>query len=224
MIQSQAQMSRSYLVPTLCVGTHVGTLRVPSCEETRRRASQTCVPTQSVGTRRWLTSLLLPLLLVSPFLAADDPKKSNKELTDKFEMTRDERRLLELVNKERARADLPALHPHPLLFKAARGHSANMAKQRKMEHILDGKRPSQRVEASGYDWGKVTENLITADQSDVPLERIVKEWMDSKIHRDNILMKDVAETGLGIAKNPKDEIYYTQIFARPRKRAKSGNK
>ncbi len=127
------------------------------------------------------------------------------------------------MNEERAKADLPALRPHPLLFKAARAHSANMAKQRKMEHILDGKRPAQRVEAAGYDWGKVTENLITADQSDVPLERIVKEWMDSKIHRENILMKDVTETGLGIAKNARDDIYYTQIFARPRKVIKPKN-
>jgi uncharacterized protein YkwD len=162
-------------------------------------------------------SLLLFLLLASPFLAADNAKESAKEEIDKFEMTKNERKLFDLVNKERAKADLPALHPHPLLFKAARDHSANMAKQRKMEHILDGKRPSQRVEDAGYDWGKVTENLITSDQSDVSLERIVKEWMDSKIHRDNILMKDVTETGLGIAKNPKDEIYFTQIFARPRK-------
>jgi uncharacterized protein YkwD len=166
-------------------------------------------------------SLLLLVLLVSSFVAADDTNKSAKDQATTFEMTRNERRLLELVNRERARADLPALRPHPLLFKAARDHSANMAKQRKMDHNLDGKRPSQRVEATGYDWGKVTENLITADQSDVPLERIVKEWMASKIHRDNILMKDVTETGLGIAKNPKDEIYYTQVFARPRKVAKA---
>jgi uncharacterized protein YkwD len=172
---------------------------------------------------RFPSSFLLSLLLFSPFLAADNTKESAKEVTDKFEMTKNERRLLELVNKERAKADLLPLRPHPLLFKAARCHSKNMAKQRKMEHILDGKRPSQRVEDAGYDWGKVTENLITADQSDVSLEQIVKEWMDSKIHRDNILMKDVTETGLGIAKNAKDEIYYTQIFARPRKVLKPKN-
>jgi len=167
------------------------------------------------------TFFLLPLL-VSLLVAVDDTKEATKEETKPFEMTRQERRLMELVNKERARADLPELRPHPLLFKAARAHSENMARQRKMEHILDGKRPSQRVEATGYDWGKVTENLITADQTDVPLERIVKGWMDSKIHRDNILMKDVTETGLGIATNPRGEIYYTQVFARQRK-TKSGN-
>src|SRR5579885_984264 len=160
--------------------------------------------------------LMLILVLAAPLDVAEDKKESST-----FEMMRNERRLLELVNEERAKADLPALRPHPLLFKAARAHSANMAKQRKMEHVLDGKRPAQRVEEVGYDWGKVTENLITADQSDVPLERIVKEWMNSKIHRDNILMKDVSETGLGIAKNAKDEIYYTQLFARPRKVIKS---
>ncbi len=162
--------------------------------------------------------LMLILVLAAPLVVAEDKKESSN-----FEMTRNERRLLELVNEERANADLPALRPHPLLFKAARAHSANMAKQRKMEHNLDGKRPAQRVEAAGYNWGKVTENLITADQSDVPLERIVKEWMDSRIHRENILMKDVTETGLGIAKNAKDEIYYTQIFARPRKVIKPKN-
>jgi uncharacterized protein YkwD len=161
--------------------------------------------------------ILLLLLLASPLATAD-----NKEETPRFEMTKDERRLLELVNKERAKADLPALRPHPLLFKAARAHSANMAKQRKMEHILDGKRPAQRVEEVGYDWGKVAENLITADQTDVPLKKIVESWMSSKDHRENILLKDVTETGLGIATNAKGEIYYTQIFARPRKRAQSG--
>jgi uncharacterized protein YkwD len=164
-----------------------------------------------------LSSMLI-LVLAAPLVVAEDKKEPST-----FEMTKNERCLLELVNEERAKADLPALRPHPLLFKAARAHSTNMAKQRKMEHILDGKRPAQRVEAAGYDWGKVTENLITADQSDVPLERIVKEWMDSKIHRENILMKDVTETGLGIAKNARDDIYYTQIFARPRKVIKPKN-
>lgn len=166
--------------------------------------------------------LFLLLFLASPFVAADDTKEATKQETKPFEMTKQERRLLELVNKERARANLPDLQPHPLLFKAARAHSANMAKQRKMEHILDGKRPSQRVEATGYDWGKVTENLITADETDVPLHQIVKSWMDSKVHRDNILMKDVNETGLGIATNARGDIYYTQLFARQRK-IKSGN-
>jgi len=157
-------------------------------------------------------SLISFLALALPFATTEEKKEAPK-----FEMTKEERTLMELVNKERAKADLPALQPHPLLFKAARGHSANMAKQEKMEHILDEKKPSQRVEAAGYNWGKVRENLLTADMPDVPAEKIVKAWMDSKDHRINILANDVAETGLGIARNAKGEAYYTQVFARQRK-------
>lgn len=170
---------------------------------------------------RILSLFLLLVLLASPFAAADNKKDAPKDETPKFEMTRKERRLMELVNKERAKADLPALRPHPLLFKAARAHSANMAKQRKMEHVLDGKRPAQRVEDTGYDWGKVAENLGTADQTDVDLEKVVKSWMESEEHRVNIFLKDVTETGLGIATNAKDEVYFTQVFARQRKKRPS---
>src|SRR6185437_9273688 len=94
-------------------------------------------------------SVLMLVPLAASLVRADDPKESTK-----FKMSAEERTLLDLLNKERTKADLPALKPHPLLFKAARAHSANMAKQRKMEHELDGKRPTQRVEAAGYNWGK----------------------------------------------------------------------
>lgn len=159
---------------------------------------------------RW--SILLFLVLATTSAAAGEKKEEAK-----FEITKEEQRIMDLINKERAKAKLPELRPHPLLFKAARGHSANMAKQQKMEHVLDGKKPSQRVAAAGYNWGKVRENILTADMTDVPAHKIVKAWMDSKIHRENILSNDVNETGLGIAKNAQGEAYYTQLFARQRK-------
>lgn len=157
-------------------------------------------------------SLLMFVPLAASLVLADDKKESTK-----FELTKEEQKLLELLNKERTKKDLPALRPHPLLFKAARVHSKNMAKQRKMEHELDGKRPAQRVEATGYNWGRVCENLAIAEDGEPPLSVIVKEWMESKTHRENLLDKKVTETGLGIARNAKGEIYYTQIFARSRK-------
>ena len=55
-----------------------------------------------------------------PLLSAKDDKE-----TRSFEMTKAERDLLELLNKERDKNKLPALQPHPLLFKAARAHSEN---------------------------------------------------------------------------------------------------
>jgi uncharacterized protein YkwD len=64
---------------------------------------------------------------------------------DEFKMTAQEKKLLELTNLERKKKDLPPLKPSPLLFKIARAHSANMARQAKMAHVLDGKKPSERV-------------------------------------------------------------------------------
>lgn len=158
------------------------------------------------------------LVLAAPFLAADDKKESAK-----FEMTKDEKALLDSLNEERAKEKLPALKPNPLLFQAARAHAANMAKQRKMEHELNGKKPSDRVSATGYNWGRISENLAISENGAVSLAEIVKCWMDSKTHRENLLDKGVSETGLGIAHNDKGEIYYAQVFARPRGVRKSRN-
>jgi uncharacterized protein YkwD len=159
--------------------------------------------------RQWF-SVAIPVffLIAVPFAAGED---------DKFDMSREERTLLDLLNKEREKEKLPPLRPHALLFKAARAHSANMAKQEKMEHVLDGKTPGQRVLAAGYDYGKVSENIAVSDSEKAPLAMVVKSWMESKTHRENLLSDKVTETGLGIAKSEKGEVYFTQVFARPRK-------
>jgi uncharacterized protein YkwD len=163
----------------------------------------------------WCLGLLAAAV---PFVQAEDKQDARR-----FEMTKDEQTLLELINKERAKKELPPLRPNPLLFKAARDHAANMARQEKMEHELDGKTAGQRILATGYDYGRAAENLAIAEGPGVPLAKIVADWMKSKIHRDNVLDTKVSETGLGIAKNDKGEVYYTQVFARPRKVIKKQN-
>ncbi|HTU19863.1 MAG TPA: CAP domain-containing protein [Gemmataceae bacterium] len=156
-------------------------------------------------------SALLLVPLAASLVLADDKKEPTK-----LEMTKEEQALLKLLNEKRAKKDLLALRPHPLLIKAAREQSKNMAKQRKMEHDLNGKKLGQRVDAAGYNWGKVSENLAMAEDGEPPLSAIVKDWMESAQHRENLLDKNVTETGVAIARNDKGEIYYTQIFARPR--------
>jgi len=164
-----------------------------------------------IPVRSWLGCLVL-LAAVIPFLRVDDKKEAAA-----LELSKDEKTLLELLNKERAKKELPPLRPHPLLFKVARSHSKNMARQEKMEHVLDGKNPGQRILASGYDYGRATENIAMSDGPGAPLAEIVSGWMESKIHRENLLDPKVSETGLGVATNAKGEVYYTQVFARPRK-------
>jgi uncharacterized protein YkwD len=164
--------------------------------------------------RLFVALFVLPLLALDTIglSAADDAKPKDES---KIEMSKEEKELLELTNKEREKEELPALEPHPRLFKAARAHAANMAKQEKLDHVLDDKNPGQRVEATGYKWMNVGENIAATD-SETPAA-IVKLWMDSKLHRANIVGKEFRHIGIGVAKNDKGEVYYTEVFASPLK-------
>jgi uncharacterized protein YkwD len=91
-----------------------------------------------------------------------------------------------------------------------------MAKQGKMEHVLDGKKPGERVKAAGYNYSSMGENLAETD-GDTPSE-IFKRWMASPAHKEHILDAGFQEIGIGIARNDKGEIYYTQVFATLKKK------
>jgi uncharacterized protein YkwD len=146
------------------------------------------------------------LLLSWPFAAAQE--KNDFALSD------DEQRLLDLTNAERKKKDLPPLKLNPVLCGVARAHSANMAKQGKMEHNLDGKSPYDRIKASGYKYAVAGENLA---RGDLPVSDIVETLMKSKTHRENILDPEFTEIGVGLSRDDKKQVYYTQVFATPRK-------
>ena len=156
-----------------------------------------------------MTSLLLLLSLLCFSTSAADDKKEPPSL----KLSDDEKTLLDLTNAERAKAKLPPLAPNPLLFQAARAHSANMAKKGEMKHVLDGKGPEQRLDDVHYDFHKYGENIGWSDGASLP--EIMKGWMDSTAHREHILSPDFTEIGIGIARNDKGDVYYTQDFGAP---------
>jgi uncharacterized protein YkwD len=151
-------------------------------------------------------------LTVAVRCGADEPEKKEPA---KHELTADEKSILDLTNQERTRAGLPAFKPSLVLSKVARGHSANMAKQGKIEHILDGKTPGQRAREGGYRFDVVGENVAWGEKG-FTLPQVMKTWMDSKVHRDNILDKEFTEIGIGIITDAKGKSYYTQLFATPK--------
>ncbi len=157
-------------------------------------------------------SLLLSLGLWNA-ASADDPKPKAEP---KFEMSKEEKEIFDATNKERAKENLAALEPNPVLFKVARAHSANMAKKGELNHVLDDKTPAQRVEAAGYSYMEVGENIAQSN-TEKP-EGIMKLWMESKLHKENILAKEFREIGIGIVKNDKGDVYYTQVFGTPLKK------
>src|SRR5262245_9976855 len=73
------------------------------------------------------------------------------------ELTADEKLLIELVNAERQKADLPPLKANAKLMKAAHEHSANMARKKQLAHDFDGEGPGERLQNVGYahaGWGE----------------------------------------------------------------------
>ncbi len=149
---------------------------------------------------------VLSVLTAAPFARAADDEKDPPPL----KLTDDEKTLLELTNAERVKEKLPPLKANPFLFKAARDHSANMARKGEMKHVLDGKNPQDRLDAVHYDYRKCGENIAYSDGAS--LQDIMKGWMNSKVHRENILDPAFTEIGVGVARNDKGEIYYTQDF------------
>jgi uncharacterized protein YkwD len=162
--------------------------------------------------RGYLAITLLLFSAALPLSGADDKQPAEK----KVELSEDEKAVLDLTNEARTKAKLPPLKPNAVLFAVARAHSANMAKQEKMEHELDGETPADRVKSAKYAYAQLGENIAVGQN--VSHSEIVKMWMESLHHKENILNEAFQEIGLGLAKNDKGEVYYTQVFAKPRPR------
>ncbi len=158
-----------------------------------------------------MTRLGIGLILTSglALLQAGEPAK-------KFEQTPDEVKLFELTNQERKQKELTPLKLNPVLSKIARAHSENMARQGKAEHILDEKDPYDRMKEAGYKYMAAGEN-VAFDRRGAAMAMVLKGWMESKGHADNILLPQYTEIGIGVAKDKTGQIYCTQLFARPLK-------
>ncbi|MEV6678831.1 CAP domain-containing protein [Streptomyces erythrochromogenes] len=121
--------------------------------------------------------------------------------------------VLALVNKERAAAGCGALTSNPKLSAAARGYSDTMARAGVMSHTgPDGSTMTSRVEAAGYKWSNLGEN-IARGQADA--NAVMKAWMNSSGHRANILNCAFKEIGIGVHKGDGGP-WWTQNFGAPR--------
>ncbi|HVJ67737.1 MAG TPA: CAP domain-containing protein, partial [Caulifigura sp.] len=121
--------------------------------------------------------------------------------------------LLKLTNAEREKAQVPALSMSPLLLKAARQHSENMAKQHKLEHQLDGKNASDRLNDLSYTWRACGENIALGPRT--PADAI-RSWMESPGHRANLLSADFTQIGVALQADANGETYWTMVLAAPR--------
>ncbi|MFJ3623183.1 CAP domain-containing protein [Streptomyces iakyrus] len=118
--------------------------------------------------------------------------------------------VVDLTNRERARAGLPALAADPLLTAAAQAHSADMVARAFYAHTApDGSRPWDRAAAAGSTRRTIGENIACGQRS--PAD-VVEGWMNSPGHRANILKPGFTHIGIGFAGGGRAGTYWTQLF------------
>jgi uncharacterized protein YkwD len=120
--------------------------------------------------------------------------------------------VLRIVNNERAKAGCPALMIDSRLAKAANSHSADMAANNYFSHTgRNGSDVADRVEAAGYNWSAVGENIAKGQPTPAA---VMKDWMASSGHRANILNCRFRNIGIGVV-NAGNSPVWTQDFGTP---------
>ncbi len=134
----------------------------------------------------------------APTVARDESQDSGGTSTS--------RRVVELVNAERAEAGCAAVRVDDRLVESAQAHSDDMAESGYLSHTSrDGRSFDDRIEAAGYP-DPAAENIAMGMST---ADAVMQAWMSSEGHRRNILNCEIATIGVGVNS---DGWYWTQNF------------
>ncbi len=103
-----------------------------------------------------------------------------------------------LLNVERARHGLRALHANAKLTVAAAGHSRAMVHSNVFDHNAPDGSPEQRVHDAGYHYSSLGETIAWGTGSYGTPAGTVQRWMASPPHRRIILTARLRDVGVGI--------------------------
>jgi Cysteine-rich secretory protein family len=132
--------------------------------------------------------------------------------------------IVQMTNTFRAEHRLAGVTPNPLLAAAARAYAKVLAaRQGELSHTIDGTTPATRVNAAGYGYCQIGENLAVAYDSrgftaGYYARLTLDGWKESPGHRRNLLMPEVTDIGVAVARSGANDPRYVavQLFARPR--------
>ncbi|MFJ7935778.1 CAP domain-containing protein [Sporosarcina sp. NPDC096371] len=118
-----------------------------------------------------------------------------------------EKAVLDLTNAERQKAGLKPLQSDKNLMTSARQKSTDMATNNYFSHTSPTYgSPFDQMKANGITYKAAAENIAMGQRT---AEEVVKGWMESPGHRENILTPGYTHIGIGF---DKDGNYWTQQF------------
>lgn len=122
-----------------------------------------------------------------------------------------ERQLFDLTNAARVRHGVAPLTWDERAGNTARKHSVDMADNDYFSHEnLQGLSPFDRMKADHIPFRSAGENLAYGQSSSIFAH---EGLMNSKGHRENILLDMYSDLGVGVAFNEKSQPYYTTLFS-----------
>jgi uncharacterized protein YkwD len=134
-----------------------------------------------------------------------------------------------LLNERRASAGLKTLGRQRKLLRAAGSHGRDMIRHHFVSHLgSNGSTPLSRVRRTGFLKGAsffaVGEDLAWGESSPVAPVNVVTGWLNSPVHRRNILDKRFNTVGIGVSRgdptikgNPGDALTYVAVFGMARR-------
>lgn len=126
-----------------------------------------------------------------------------------------EAKLFSRVNELRAERHLKKLRASPELAKVARAHAEDMLRNDYLSHRDRlGRNPLERVRAAGIEGFKLlAENIASSDVAEARVAAIVEEWLQSTLHRENLLNPAFNTSGLAVVESPDGHTLAVQLFA-----------
>jgi uncharacterized protein YkwD len=120
--------------------------------------------------------------------------------------------VLTLVNAARQRAGAAPLTLATPLNSAAQAHAQDLANHQRLSHSgSNGSTLRSRIDATGYNWRAIGENVAMGQPT---AAEVMRGWMNSPGHRQNLLNPTFTELGLGLAEAG-GRRYWVQVFATP---------
>ena len=142
-----------------------------------------------------------------------DQIENGNERASETQITAEMRRVLELVNQERAKVGVGKLTLSNELTHIATLKAQDMRDKNYFSHNSPTYgSPFEMLQKFGVKYTYAGENIAGGQESP---EAVMSDWMNSSGHRANILNKNYTELGVGYVKGGQYGTYWVQLFRKP---------